>query len=68
MWGLWGVPVNDRDRAELDHPTARVVLMGCSADCTKCGQHKPLSDFGLREMGDGVIRNQAQCSQCRGEH
>lgn len=35
--------------------------------CTKCGRIKPIHDVGLRRMGDGIIRNQAQCAKCRGK-
>ena len=34
-------------------------------ECPKCGQTKPLSEFGWRNMGGGVIRNQSYCSKCR---
>lgn len=51
----------NRDRAALEN----VVLKGCSAECTLCGKTKPLSEFGLRKMGNGEIRNQAQCKECR---
>lgn len=33
--------------------------------CPKCGKEKPLSDFGFRDMGDGTIRNQSWCKECR---
>lgn len=33
--------------------------------CTKCGATKPLSQFGLRRMGDGTIRSISQCKPCR---
>ena len=33
--------------------------------CTKCNREKPISDFGLRKMGNGEIRNQAQYKKCR---
>lgn len=34
--------------------------------CPHCGQEKPLSDFGYRAMGDGTVRNQSWCIECRG--
>ena len=43
----------------------KIALTGCQARCTKCGEVKPLSEFGLREMPDGTIRNQPQCKKCR---
>ena len=30
-----------------------------------CGEEKPLSAFGYRNMGDGTIRNQSWCKACR---
>ena len=33
--------------------------------CLKCHQMRPLSQFGLRKMADGAIRNQPWCRQCR---
>ncbi|HYD39638.1 MAG TPA: hypothetical protein VEB43_02320 [Anaeromyxobacter sp.] len=33
--------------------------------CLKCQKIRPLSQFGLRKMGDGSIRNQPYCRTCR---
>jgi hypothetical protein len=33
--------------------------------CLKCHQMRPLSQFGLRRMADGAIRNQPWCRPCR---
>jgi hypothetical protein len=33
--------------------------------CLKCHQMRPLSQFGLRKMADGAIRNQPWCRTCR---
>jgi hypothetical protein len=33
--------------------------------CLKCQQIRPLSQFGLRKMADGAIRNQPWCRSCR---
>lgn len=33
--------------------------------CPNCEIEKPLSDFGYRNMGDGTIRNQSWCKDCR---
>ena len=33
--------------------------------CPNCHKEKPLSDFGLRDMGNGNIRNQSWCKDCR---
>ncbi len=34
--------------------------------CLKCHKMRPLSQFGLRKMADGAIRNQPWCRTCRG--
>jgi hypothetical protein len=33
--------------------------------CLKCHKMRPLSQFGLRKMADGAIRNQPWCRSCR---
>lgn len=33
--------------------------------CPHCGKEKPLSEFGFRNMGNGEIRNQSWCKECR---
>jgi hypothetical protein len=33
--------------------------------CLKCHKMRPLSQFGLRRMADGAIRNQPWCRNCR---
>lgn len=33
--------------------------------CLKCQKMRPLSQFGLRRMADGAIRNQPWCRTCR---
>ena len=33
--------------------------------CPHFGQEKPLSDFGFRQMGNGEVRNQSWCKECR---
>jgi hypothetical protein len=33
--------------------------------CLKCRAMKPLTQFGLRKMADGAIRNQPWCRTCR---
>ena len=35
--------------------------------CLKCHRTRPLSQFGLRKMADGAIRNQPWCKGCRAE-
>jgi hypothetical protein len=35
--------------------------------CLKCHKTRPLSQFGLRKMADGAIRNQPWCKGCRAE-
>ncbi|HAT6525838.1 hypothetical protein CKF53_04040 [Corynebacterium striatum] len=34
-------------------------------ECPNCHSTKPLSEFGYRNMGDGIIRNQSWCKECR---
>ncbi len=33
--------------------------------CPHCGKEKPISAFGYRKMGSGIIRNQSWCTSCR---
>ena len=33
--------------------------------CPNCGIEKPISEFGFRDMGNGTIRNQSWCKECR---
>lgn len=33
--------------------------------CPHCKKEKPLSEFGFRKMGNGKIRNQSWCKECR---
>jgi hypothetical protein len=35
--------------------------------CLKCHRMRPLSQFGLRRMSDGAIRNQPWCRTCRSD-
>src|SRR5690349_20126722 len=35
--------------------------------CLKCKKVRPLSQFGLRKMTDGAIRNQPWCRTCRSD-
>jgi hypothetical protein len=35
--------------------------------CQKCHRMRPLSQFGLRRMADGAIRNQPWCRTCRSD-
>ncbi|RYQ02696.1 hypothetical protein PG22506_0323 [Bifidobacterium pseudolongum subsp. globosum] len=34
-------------------------------ECPHCGELKPIEEFGFRDMGDGEIRNQSWCIDCR---
>ena len=33
--------------------------------CPKCEKRKKISQFGFRQMGASVIRNQSWCTECR---
>ncbi len=55
-----------RGRLDVTFENVRIVLCGVMAACTKCQEVKNIEEFGLRTMGDGAIRNQAQCADCRG--
>lgn len=33
--------------------------------CPHCRQEKPISEFGFRKMGNGEVRNQSWCKDCR---
>ncbi|MBO7149336.1 MAG: hypothetical protein J6V71_00420 [Clostridia bacterium] len=35
--------------------------------CPHCGEEKPISEFGFRNMGNGTIRNQSWCKDCRSD-
>ena len=35
--------------------------------CLKCHKMRPLSQYGLRRMADGAIRNQPWCRPCRSD-
>jgi len=67
------VPARRRDEAAPAKPKRRrssvydadgnevfITLM-----CLKCHKMRPLSQFGLRKMADGAIRNQPWCRTCR---
>lgn len=33
--------------------------------CPKCKKEKTISEFGFRKMGNGEVRNQSWCKDCR---
>ena len=37
-------------------------------ECPKCGERKPISEFGYRDMGNDIIRNQSWCKNCRSQN
>lgn len=51
--------------AEADGSLRIVLSKHCYTECTNCHMLKPIQ---LRMMGDGTIRNQPQCSGCRGRY
>jgi len=58
-------PNEDRDALRYESNGTVVVLHGAQFTCTACQNTKPASEFGLRRMSNGIIRNQAQCIPCR---
>jgi len=59
-----GVPPRPKRRrsAVYDADGAEVFI---TLVCLKCQRIRPLSQFGLRRMADGSIRNQPWCRPCR---
>ena len=57
--------IEDRDSLRYESNGTVVVLRGAHFTCTECEQAKAASEFGLRRMSNGIIRNQAQCIACR---
>jgi hypothetical protein len=59
-----GAPAKPRRRRssvyDADGNEVFITLM-----CLKCRKMRPLSQFGLRKMADGAIRNQPWCRTCR---
>lgn len=53
-----------RRRAAVYDSDGHEVLI--TLKCLKCSRMHPLSNFGLRKMADGAIRNQPWCRECRG--
>jgi hypothetical protein len=53
-----------RRRAAVYDADGHEVLI--TLKCLKCARMHPLSNFGLRKMADGAIRNQPWCRDCRG--
>ncbi len=40
----------------------QVIIM---QKCPHCNKSKDINDFGVRNMGDGVVRRQSRCRNCR---
>ncbi len=57
-----GQPRKRRKSAVYDADGQEVLI---SLMCLKCRTLKPLTQFGLRKMADGAIRNQPWCRTCR---
>lgn len=57
-----GEPRKKRKSAVYDHEGHEVLI---TLMCLKCRSIKPLTQFGLRKMADGAIRNQPWCRSCR---
>jgi hypothetical protein len=57
-----GAPRKRRKSAVYDADGHEVLI---TLMCLKCKSIKPLTQFGLRKMADGAIRNQPWCRSCR---
>lgn len=58
------VPRKRRASAVYDAKGNEVLI---TLMCIRCHKVRPLSQFGLRRMADGAIRNQPWCRPCRSE-
>ena len=54
-----------QEKYTVGRPDGSVILTNAKFRCTGCGKWKPASEVGLRKMASGVVRNQAQCQDCR---
>jgi len=59
------VKIEGREIHAATGKASGVILAGAKFTCTKCKKTKDASDFGMRKMANGEIRNQAQCKTCR---
>jgi hypothetical protein len=58
-----GAPKPKRRRSSVYDADGNEVFI--TLMCLKCHKMRPLSQFGLRRMADGAIRNQPWCRTCR---
>jgi hypothetical protein len=58
-----GAPKPKRRRSSVYDADGNEVFI--TLMCLKCHKMRPLSQFGLRKMADGAIRNQPWCRTCR---
>jgi hypothetical protein len=58
-----GAPRPKRRRSSVFDADGNEVFI--TLMCLKCHKMRPLSQFGLRKMADGAIRNQPWCRTCR---
>lgn len=58
-----GAPRPKRRRSSVYDAEGNEVFL--TLMCLKCHKMRPLSQFGLRKMADGAIRNQPWCRTCR---
>lgn len=59
---------NKKDNINMDRPIIQSSGYNGSEPvriCPNCGKTKPISEFGFRKMGNGQIRNQSWCKDCR---
>jgi len=57
--------VNLGPEYRVEYPL-NVVISNAKFRCTKCRRWKPAGRFGLRMVGE-IVRNQPQCTTCRGQ-
>ena len=56
---------NGDHQREYDRPNDTIIVQDAWRLCPACKMPKPLIEFGMRNMGDGTLRNQSRCGPCR---